>query len=280
MELQPSYSRGSRRLREPRRRHAAEEWIPQRGARLVPSPVFVICSVRSGSTLLRLMLNAHSQIHAPHELHLTAVGARTRSKFTRSAMEELGLTGAELEHLLWDRILHRELDLAGKSVLVEKTPNNALGWRRLARCWPEARYIFLLRHPVTTVHSWHDIQSRRHSWEDNLAKCATMMNAVEEARTHLSGMTVRYEDLTLDPAEQTRRVCEYLNLAWEPSMLDYGRGAPREFKVGLGDWRAKIRSGRVQAARPLPPGETPATLRALCKAWGYTEPPAALPGTG
>jgi hypothetical protein len=186
-------------------------------------------------------------------------------------MHELGLSPLELEHLLWDRILHRELCLSGKRVLVEKTPNNVLGWHRLARCWPEARFIFLLRHPVTTVHSWHESQSRRRSWENNLAKCLTMMNAVEEARGHLDGLTVRYEDLTADPAAETRRVCEFVNVPWEPTMLDYGRAAPREYKAGLGDWRAKIRTGRVQPPRPVPRGDVPPDLRQLCTVWGYCD---------
>ncbi|MGQ0465073.1 MAG: sulfotransferase family protein [Sporichthyaceae bacterium] len=264
VELQPSYRRGSRR------RAASPDWTPQRGGRLVPDPVFIISSVRSGSTLLRLMLNAHSQIHAPHELHLTAVGAEVRSKFTSLAMDELGLSELELQHLLWDRILHRELDRAGKSVLVEKTPNNALGWRRLARCWPEARYVFLLRHPVTTVHSWHESQAPRRSWDENLAKCVSMMNAVEDARTHLPGVTVRYEDVTADPARELQRLCSFLDVPWEPTMLDYGRGAPHTFKAGIGDWREKIRSGRVQPPRPLPPGEPPPELAELCVTWGYS----------
>ncbi|XDO64283.1 sulfotransferase [Streptomyces sp. RLB1-33] len=41
--------------------------------RLVDSPVFVLSSVRSGSTLLRVLLNSHSQIRAPHEMHLRTV---------------------------------------------------------------------------------------------------------------------------------------------------------------------------------------------------------------
>ncbi|MGI5290957.1 sulfotransferase [Nonomuraea polychroma] len=38
--------------------------------RLLTAPVFVISPVRCGSTLLRSMLNAHSDLHAPHELRV------------------------------------------------------------------------------------------------------------------------------------------------------------------------------------------------------------------
>jgi len=53
--------------RSPRRRRAGEL---RSGDRLVAAPVFILCTLRSGSTLLRVLLNSHSQIHAPHELHL------------------------------------------------------------------------------------------------------------------------------------------------------------------------------------------------------------------
>ncbi|MFJ8165549.1 hypothetical protein ACIRBY_32180 [Streptomyces sp. NPDC096136] len=42
--------------------------------RLVPSPVFLLSAVRSGPTLLRCVLDSHSRLHAPHELHLTRFG--------------------------------------------------------------------------------------------------------------------------------------------------------------------------------------------------------------
>jgi hypothetical protein len=77
--------------------------------RLVPSPVFVLCSIRSGSTLLRCLLNSHPLVHAPHELHLVDLAVHLDSRFARLAMQVAGLDDRHLEHLLWDRVLHREL---------------------------------------------------------------------------------------------------------------------------------------------------------------------------
>jgi hypothetical protein len=53
-------------------RRPAESPVPQSAHRLLPDPVFVISSVRSGATLLRvqLLLNSDPQIRAPHEMHL------------------------------------------------------------------------------------------------------------------------------------------------------------------------------------------------------------------
>jgi hypothetical protein len=56
-------------------------------------------------------------------------------------------------------------------------------------------------------------------------------------------------------------------------MLDYGQ-TERRFKVGLGDWNDKIRSGAVQPPDPLPSAdEIPEALRAISAAWGYLPQP-------
>jgi hypothetical protein len=238
------------------------------GSRLLPDPVFIICSVRSGSTLLRMLLNAHPAVHAPHELHLGGLQVRAASKRTAAAFSELDIPSVELEHLLWDRVLHRELQRSGKQVLVEKTPNNALIWQRLVACWPDARFLFLLRHPATVAASWADAHAGRRSHDEVLAKVVKSMRAVEVARHNLPGMTLRYEELTADPVMQTRRICRFLALDWDPAMLDYLAG-DESFTRGLGDWREKIRSGRVQPARPVPSGPIPDELLELCAAWGY-----------
>ncbi|MBM0274501.1 sulfotransferase [Micromonospora tarensis] len=97
--------------------------------RLVTSPVFVLSSIRSGSTLLRCILNTHSQLHAPHELQLVDLAVGIESRFARLAMEVAVLGTRELEHLLWDRVLHRELLRSGKPIVIDKTPTNLLRWR-------------------------------------------------------------------------------------------------------------------------------------------------------
>jgi LPS sulfotransferase NodH len=77
--------------------------------RLVESPVIVLCTTRSGSTLLRCLLDAHPAIRAPHELHLADLRVELASPYVRMSLDVAGLEVAEVEHLLWDRLLHREL---------------------------------------------------------------------------------------------------------------------------------------------------------------------------
>jgi hypothetical protein len=237
--------------------------------RLVDSPVFVLSSVRSGSTLLRVLLNSHSRIRAPHEMHLRTLHVHLSREFTADAMRELQLDKDELEHLLWDRVLHLELTRSGKDVIVDKTPPNTLIWPRLHRCWPHARYILLLRHPGAVIASLTD----RRTDPDHEAIHAEVLGyseKLEAARQSLDTHVVRYEDLTAEPERVTRGLCDYLGVEWESGMLDYGTKDHGTFRPQLGDWSSTIRSGRIQPARSAD-GTTalPPRLAETARAWGY-----------
>ncbi len=99
--------------------------------RLLTAPVFIISSIRSGSTLLRAILGSHSQLHAPHELHLSRLACGCARATPATRMAAIGLDEAGLEHLLWDRLLDRQLRLSGKTTVVNKTPSDAFIWRRI-----------------------------------------------------------------------------------------------------------------------------------------------------
>ena len=240
--------------------------------RLLAAPIFIMSPVRSGSTLLRLLLNSHSQLHAPHELHVRRLRVDFETKLAEKSMGALDLNRADLEHLLWDRVLHRELMHSGKKFVVDKTPGNAFVYSRIAACWPDARFIFLLRHPVSIARSWHEARPDKGGLHEAAVDALRFMKAVEKARAGLSGLTTRYEDITADPQGETQRICEFLGLEWEPGMLEYGQHADGEFTKGLGDWKDKVRSGMVQEGRELPSAEEiPEELREISRAWGYLE---------
>lgn len=258
----------------PAARHAemADEthrYVAPRATRLVESPVFILSPVRSGSTLLRVLLNSHSRIRAPHEMHLRTLHVHMDRDFTADAMKGLKVDRHELEHLLWDRVLHLELERSGKEIIADKTPPNTLIWPRLHRCWPDARYLFLLRHPGAVVTS---LVNRRENPDlaQIHAEVLEYAERLEEARQELSGHTLTYEELTAQPETVTREICHYLGIEWEADMLDYGRHDHGAFHPYMGDWSSTIKSGRIQPARhgdhcaDLPP-----RLAEIAEAWGY-----------
>jgi Sulfotransferase family len=238
--------------------------------RLLKAPVIVLSPPRSGSTLLRVVLNSHPQLHAPHETHVRRLHVKLTTQPVVHAMEGFGHNVADIEHMLWDRLLHRELLRSGKETIVEKTPSNVFVWKRLATCWPDARFIFLMRHPMSIATSWHEGDKAKRPMSKAVPHTLKYMEMLERARTKLSGLDLRYEEMTSDPETQTRRICDFLELPWEPGMVTYGKQDHGPYVKGIGDWKEKIKTGSIQPGRALPkPKDIPAELREMCQIWGY-----------
>lgn len=238
--------------------------------RLVPSPVFIYNSERSGSTLLRMILDGHSEICAPRELHLETVRAEFTSWYGEDAWADLGVGTDELVSLLRDRLLHLRLVDSGKSVVVDKTPANVLIWPEIRAAWPQARYVFLKRHPVRIAESLA-AASPEFGLPTHYERLNAYLTAWVAAREALPGPTVSYEQLTDDPERVVRTVCDHLGVAFEPAMLDYAsRDRSADYRRGLGDWSDKIRSGTIHQAAPLPDRtDVPDELVQACWRLGY-----------
>src|ERR1700747_2726393 len=123
--------------------------------RLLTAPVFVFSAPRSGSPLLRVILGSHSQLYAPPELPLKHLGVRADTQWIQASLDGLELTNEDLQHMLWDCVIFEALRRGAKPRLVVKTPSNVLFWERIAAAWPDAKFVFLLRHPAAAVASLH-----------------------------------------------------------------------------------------------------------------------------
>jgi hypothetical protein len=184
-------------------------------------------------------------------MHLRSIDVNVKGKYGDKALAEVKLDRDELNHVLWDWYLHRELASTGKSILVNKTPSDVFIAEQIKACWPDARFIFLLRHPVAIARSRHALRPQD-SVERNEEMVLRYATALEAARASYDGHTVRYEDLAADPEAETRRLCAFLGVPWEPAMLEYGQ-TERRFKAGQVGPRPAARPAAVRrrgAGRP------------------------------
>jgi hypothetical protein len=190
-----------------------------------PAPIFVVGCQRSGTTLLRLVLDSHPAV---------ACGPETRflESMTRIVGDDwprLARYGCDKSEWLagiaaWYGGLQDEYaQRRGKVRWADKTPRYALIMDFLDQLFPDAQFIHIIRDPRDVV------LSHRKRFGYVSAVKAVRKWPVYVATARASGqrlgpqryLEVRYEDLVADNSKELRRVFEFIDEPWDPIVLDY-----------------------------------------------------------
>lgn len=125
------------------------------------SPTFIACGARSGSTLLRRLLDSHPAIACPAETDF----ALLMEAFLRTGGVLLGADGGSAPNPLLaeargviDGLAGRHLERVGKDRWCDKSLSNVLHLDTIAAAWPDARFILLHRHVMDFIASALDAQ--------------------------------------------------------------------------------------------------------------------------
>jgi hypothetical protein len=192
-------------------------------------PIFIVGTQRSGTTLLRLILDSHDRIAIGHESgFMRAVEATKRLPnyvYGDGWYRRFGIDDDEMNRRLRDfysSIFDQHARLQGKPRWGEKTPDNIFLIEEIFAMWPEAQFLCTIRHPGAVVASL-----ARWNWEFDrgLDYWLSAYAATQRAR-HLgesSWLQVRYEDLVVAPRVTLARVLEYLNEPWSNDLLLHDR---------------------------------------------------------
>jgi hypothetical protein len=222
-------------------------------------PIIIGGSHRSGTSLLRRLLNGHSRIFCPPEIKFYKdllqqfPSDPLRHGRLAASMSALGLA----EHVWLDefgKALVRCYELAaagqGKPRWADKSPENALNIRHWDRLLGgELHFLMVLRHPLDIIASMAEtpmplvIPATPEGRARHVADYVAAGLGYCEAHRDRSSV-VRYESLVTDPERALRDLLDRIGERFEPAMLAEP-GAARH-GAGLEDPKVKVRN-RVSA---------------------------------
>ena len=254
---------------------------PTAGRAAPPAP-FVVGVPRSGTTLLRLQLDAHPDLAIPSETGFGALladldGDPTPEELLArieglSTWADLAVTRDELAAVFvsvnpWStaeglRAYYRWYAARnGKERWGDKTPVHVDHMPLLAATWPEAHFIHIIRDGRDVAASLRglpfapgdgSIEASAAAWRDGIARARRSGAALPHY------LEVRYERLVTEPEATLREVCEFIELEFDPAMLNaHERAAARMREMAVVDAAAREDGGLpdslAQVVRPPDP---------------------------
>ncbi len=197
------------------------------------SPIFVVGFPRSGTTMLEQMLDAHPLLRSMDE-----------RPFLQILIDQMGESGLrypedldDLNSSQCDDLRAKYWNLASEKTqcgsgqrLVDKNPLNLLRLPLIRRLFPNARILFMQRHPCDVVLSCY-MQGFR--FPAFVALCSSLerlargyVNAIRSWQYHLELLqpnvhVVRYEQLLKDPTNHARQIGSFLELEDPAQMLNF-----------------------------------------------------------
>lgn len=201
------------------------------------SPVFVVGFPRSGTTLIDQILDAHPALQVLDEkpvLDSVVEVLADRTEGYPLALQNLAPGDLEaLRSRYWSSV-SRYLQRRPGTRLVDKNPFNFCRVQLIMALFPQAKLIFVTRHPCDVVLScfmqnFGFSDATRGFW--TIGDSAEIYNRAisiwlaQRARLKPDCLDLWYEDVVMDLPLQLRRMAAFLGIEVDPAMLDFHRHA-------------------------------------------------------
>lgn len=218
------------------------------------NPVFITGFQRSGTTLLRLMLDAHPEIAIP--LDTTGLWERYHARLPEygGLADEASVRGMVRDLLHEERIRLWQVELdedalvrraagrgfaglliafheayaraRGKRYWGDKDPGNMERLHVIHAWIPDARILHIIRDgrdaclsQLKQSFGYNDLLDCAAGWREQVTWVRRIGSILGPERYR----EVKYEDLVARPEEELRAICEWLGVAYAPAMLEYHR---------------------------------------------------------
>jgi hypothetical protein len=186
-------------------------------------PVFIVGLPRAGTSLVEQIAASHSRVFGAGELR--NIG---------EASAELGPVEAPWTQATVRRAADAHLERlsglgGGADRVIDKLPDNIFMLGVIATLYPAARIIFCRRDPrdIGVSCFFQNFSAGLLTFSYDLADCGRRIRETERLAAHwhrvlpLRCLDIQYESLVADLEGESRRLVDFLGLAWEPACLDF-----------------------------------------------------------
>lgn len=218
----------------------------------VAAPFFIVGSARSGTTLVRMILNSHPDVAVPPESRF--IVELWRGDLSIDVAETLEALAAHSRFRVWElpiEAVREELGASTRAPYAEvmaaaytayskshdktrwgdKTPRYVQHIPLLAALFPHSRFVHIIRDGRNVALSYADVPFGPKTvaraaalWADRVGAGLRDGRALDEGRY----LEVRYEDLVSDVEGRVQLLCDFLELSFERGMLEYTEQAASE----------------------------------------------------
>jgi protein-tyrosine sulfotransferase len=223
--------------------------------------IFIGGVPRSGTTLMRAMLDAHPEVRCGEETRIIPRLLGMRSQWARSQRESTRLQEAGISDEVIDSALAAFiLEVIAKHGepaprLCNKDPFTLKSSVYLSQMFPNAKFLLMVRDGRATVHS---IISRKvtisgfdlKSYRNCLSKWNQVMESMYYQCLRLGSdrcMPVYYEQLVLHPKEWMEKILVFLDIPWHDSVLHHDEMINKPGGVSL----SKVERSTDQVIKPV-----------------------------
>lgn len=232
--------------------------------------VFIIGVGRSGTTLLQSILHGHSSIHFTPETHfvkkyLSKVATTNpdlkrqrrlihdigKDKFLQEMSEKLP---HYCEQAMLDDSVSNKVAWVFKQVLKEKSgnatylgdkdPMNVNYLKQINAVFPDAKIIHIIRDPRDVV-----LSRMKSAWGKKnrmAAHIAEYIHGIKKARFDgqkyfiENYFEIRYEQLIANPKTIIEKLCSFLEIPFEESMMNHQDSSKELVRSDEGEWKSNV----------------------------------------
>jgi hypothetical protein len=191
-------------------------------------PIFIVGCPRSGTTLVRVILDSHPNICCGPETHLIK-NLKTFNETIQSYWNMLEPYDID-KNIITQRLgelfllfLDHYTKMKNKQRWAEKTPNNIFYVDFINELFPNCQFINVIRDGRDVVCSYKERWGSKtilyaiKEWNRAINLTYAYRTKFPEDRY----MEVRYEELVSHPERETKRMMEFLGEKWTPDLLEH-----------------------------------------------------------